>query len=67
MTIHTPPSPTKWRMDGDIRDHAIKLARTTAWYAVRIFEDLEDRFGERDKFPNKRTIERLVKQGRARY
>jgi hypothetical protein len=67
VTIHTPPRQTKWRMDGDIRDHAIKLARTTAWYAVRIFEDLEYRFGERDKFPNKRTIERLVKQVRARY
>jgi len=54
-------------MDGDIRDHAIKLARTTNWYAVQIFEDLECRFGERDKFPNKRTIERLVKEARARY
>jgi hypothetical protein len=67
VTIHTSPRQTKWRMDGDIRDHAIKLARSTGWYAVRIFEDLEDRFGERDKFPNKRTIERLVKQVRARY
>jgi len=65
--LHTPPRQTKWRMDGDIRDHAIKLARTTGWYAVRIFEDLEYLFGERDKFPNKRTIERLVKQVRARY
>ena len=67
MTIHPPPRQTKWRMDGDIRDHAIKLAQTTGWYAVQIFEDLECRFGERDKFPNKRTIERLVKQVRARY
>ena len=67
MTIHTPPRQTKWRMDGDIRDHAIHLAQATGWYAVRIFEDLEDRFGERDKFPNKRTIERLVKQVRAIY
>ena len=53
-------------MNGDIRDHAIKLARTTGWYAVRIFEDLEDRFGERDKFPNKRTIESYDKLGRRR-
>ena len=58
---------TKWRMDGDIRDHAIDLAQTTGWYAVQIFEDLRRRFGERDKFPNKRTIERLVKQVRAIY
>jgi len=57
---------TKWRMDGDIRDHAIHLARTTGWYAARIFEDLEYLFGHRDKFPNIRTIERLVKEQRAR-
>ena len=67
MTTHTPPRQTQWRMDGDIRDHAIRLARTTGWYAVQIFEDLERRFGERNKFPNKRTIERLVKQVRAKY
>jgi len=53
-------------MDGDIRDHAIHLARTTGWYAARIFEDLEYLFGHRDKFPNIRTIERLVKEQRAR-
>ena len=58
---------TKWRMDGDIRDHAIDLALTTGWLAVQIFGDLRRRFGERDKFPNKRTIERLVKQVRERY
>jgi hypothetical protein len=28
---------------------------------------LECRFGQRDRIPNKRTIERLVKQVRARY
>ena len=67
MTIHTKPRQTKWRMDGDIRDHAIKLAQTTGWYAVQIFEDLECRFGQRGRIPNKRTIERLVKQVRARY
>jgi len=54
-------------MDGDIQDHAIRLARTTNWYAVQIFEDLECRFGQRGRIPNKRTIERLVKQVRARY
>jgi hypothetical protein len=54
-------------MDGDIRDHAIDLALTTGWLAVQIFGDLRRRFGERDKFPNKRTIERLVKQVRERY
>ena len=55
---------TKWRMDGDIRDHAINLARTTGWGAARIFRDLNNRFGER--IPNQRTVERLVKEARAR-
>ena len=55
---------TKWRMDGDIQDHAAELALTTDWNAAQIFEDLKRRFGERDKFPNKRSIERLVKEFR---
>ena len=55
---------TKWRMDGDIQDHAAELALTTDWNAAQIFEDLRRRFGERDKFPNKRSIERLVKEFR---
>jgi len=67
VTMYAPLIKTKWRMDGDIRDHAIRLARTTNWYAVQIFEDLECRFGQRGRIPNKRTIERLVKQVRARY
>ena len=58
---------TKWRMEGDIQDRAQELALTTDWNAAQIFKDLKRRFGERDKFPNKRTIERLVKQVRARY
>ena len=67
MTIYTPPKETKWRMDRDIRDHAIHLALSTGWYAAQIFDDLMYQFGERNKFPNIRTIERLVKEARARY
>ena len=37
---------------------------TTDWNAAQIFKDLKRRFGERDKFPNKRSIERLVKEFR---
>ena len=53
---------TKWRMDGEAKDRAQELALTTDWNAAQIFEDLKRRFGERDKFPNKRSIERLVKE-----
>ena len=56
---------TKWRMEGDIQDRAQELALTTDWNAAQIFKDLKRRFGERDKFPIKRTIERLVKEYRA--
>ena len=55
---------TKWRMDGETKDRAQDLALTTDWNAAQIFEDLKRRFGERDKFPNKRSIERLVKEFR---
>ena len=55
---------TKWRMDGEAKDRAQELALTTDWNAAQIFEDLKRRFGERDKFPNKRSIERLVKEFR---
>ena len=51
-------------MEGDIQDRAQELALTTDWNAAQIFEDLKRRFGERDKFPNKRSIERLVKEFR---
>ena len=52
-------------MDGEAKDRAQELALTTDWNAAQIFEDLRRRFGERDKFPIKRTIERLVKEYRA--
>ena len=55
---------TKWRMDGEAKDRAQELALTTDWNAAQIFKDLKRRFGERDKFPNKRSIERLVKEFR---
>ena len=51
-------------MDGEAKDRAQELALTTDWNAAQIFEDLKRRFGERDKFPNKRSIERLVKEFR---
>ena len=51
-------------MEGDIQDRAQELALTTDWNAAQIFKDLKRRFGERDKFPNKRSIERLVKEFR---
>ena len=51
-------------MDGETKDRAQDLALTTDWNAAQIFEDLKRRFGERDKFPNKRSIERLVKEFR---
>ena len=51
-------------MEGDIQDRAQELALITDWNAAQIFEDLKRRFGERDKFPNKRSIERLVKEFR---
>ena len=55
---------TNWRMDGDILSKATELTLTTDWNAAQIFKDLKRRFGERDKFPNKRSIERLVKEFR---
>ena len=55
---------TKWRMDGETKDRAQELALITDWNAAQIFKDLKRRFGERDKFPNKRSIERLVKEFR---
>jgi hypothetical protein len=51
-------------MEGDIQDRAQELALTTDWNAAQIFKDLKRRFGERDEFPNKRSIERLVKEFR---
>ena len=51
-------------MDGETKDRATHLALTTDWNAAQIFKDLKRRFGERDKFPNKRSIERLVKEFR---
>jgi hypothetical protein len=56
---------TNWRMDGDILSKATELALTTDWNAAQIFKDLRRQFGERDKFPNQRTIERFVKEFRA--
>ena len=56
---------TKWRMDGDIQDHAAELALTTDWNAAQIFKDLDLQFKERKGFPTKRTIERFVKEYRA--
>ena len=56
---------TNWRMDGDILSKATELALTTDWNAAQIFKDLVDQFKEKDKFPNKRTIERFVKEYRA--
>ena len=51
-------------MDGEAKDRAQELALTTDWNSAQIFEDLKRRFGERNKFPNKRSIERLVKEFR---
>ena len=56
---------TKWRMDGDIQDHAAELALTTDWNAAQIFKDLDLQFKERKGVPTKRTIERFVKEYRA--
>ena len=56
---------TNWRMDGDILSKATELVLTTDWNAAQIFKDLRRQFGERDKFPNQRTIERFVKEFRA--
>ena len=51
-------------MDGETKDRATQLALTTDWNAAQIFEDVKRRFGERETFPNKRSIERLVKEFR---